>query len=140
MLISFWCDSDNKNYDFFTLQNFSGFFSFVHFDYHQNVLISYTPLLRVFLNMCSMHIRPKELHDNFFAFFSFVIKIQDGRQNLMSLSRACTASWICFMFGLTKRPYPAHVLICFWCDSYFLRFRILADISVLFILAIIKIC
>ena len=21
------------------------------------------------------------------------------------------------MFGSTKRPYPAHVLICFWCDS-----------------------
>ena len=49
------------------------------------------------------------------------------------------------MFGLTGRPYPAHVLIYFWCDSdnknfYFLRFRILADfISVVFILAIIKI-
>ena len=43
------------------------------------------------------------------------------------------------MFGLTERPYPEHVLICFWCDSdnknfdFFLHFRILADISVLFI-------
>ena len=26
-LISSWCDSDNKNYDCFTFQNFSGFFS-----------------------------------------------------------------------------------------------------------------
>ena len=60
VLISFWCDSDNKNYDFFALQNFSGFFSFVHFGCHQNLLISYTPLLRVFLNICSMHIGPKE--------------------------------------------------------------------------------
>ena len=91
-LKSFWCDSDNKNYDFFTLQNFSGFFCFVYFDYHQNLLISYTPLLRVFLNICSMHIGPKELPDNFFAFFSFFSKIQDGRQNPMSLSRAWTAS------------------------------------------------
>ena len=60
VLISFWCDSDNKNYDFFTFQNFSGFFSFVYFGYHQNLLIIYTPLLRVFLNICSMHICPKE--------------------------------------------------------------------------------
>ena len=60
VLISFWCDSDNKNYDFFTFQNFSGFFSFVHFGYHPNLLISYTPLLRVFLNIFSMHIGPKE--------------------------------------------------------------------------------
>ena len=38
----------------------------------------------------------------------------------------------------SKRPYPAHVLISFWCDSdnkkMNLSFRILADISVLFIL------
>ena len=38
VLISFWCDSDNKNYDFFTFQNFSGYFSFVHFGYQQNLL------------------------------------------------------------------------------------------------------
>ena len=48
------------------------------------------------------------------------------------------------MFGLKERPYSTHVLISFWCDSDnknydFLRFRILVDISVLFILAIIKI-
>ena len=39
VLISFWYDSDNKNYDFFTFQNFSGYFSLVHFGYHQNLLI-----------------------------------------------------------------------------------------------------
>ena len=89
VLISFWCDSDNKNYDFFTFQNFNGFFSFVFFGYHQNLLISYTPLLRVFLNICSMHIGPKEFCPIiFFAFFSFLSKIQNGRQNPMSLSRA----------------------------------------------------
>ena len=60
VLISFLCDSDNKNYDLFTFQNFSGFFSFFHFGYDQNLLISYTLLLRVFLNICSMHIGPKE--------------------------------------------------------------------------------
>ena len=43
-----------------------------------------------------------------------------------------------------KRPYPGRVLIIFWCDSGnknfdFLHFIILADILVLFILAIIKI-
>ena len=48
------------------------------------------------------------------------------------------------MFGLMERAYPAHVLISFWCDSLiktliFLRFRILVDISFLFILAINKI-
>ena len=33
------------------------------------------------------------------------------------------------MFGLKERPYPSHVLIRFWCHSYyenFLGFRILA--------------
>ena len=39
VLISFWCDSDNKNYDFFTFQNFRGYFSFVHFGYYQNLVI-----------------------------------------------------------------------------------------------------
>ena len=39
VLISFWCDSDNKNFDFFTFHNFSGYFSFVHFGYHQNLVI-----------------------------------------------------------------------------------------------------
>ena len=48
------------------------------------------------------------------------------------------------MFGLKEIPYPAHVLITFWNDSDnknfdVSRFRILVDISVLFILAIIKI-
>ena len=31
VLISFWCDSDNRNLDFFTLKNFSAYFSFAHF-------------------------------------------------------------------------------------------------------------
>ena len=39
VLIRFWCDSDNKNLDFFTLQNFSGYFNFVHFGYHKNLVI-----------------------------------------------------------------------------------------------------
>ena len=87
MLIGFLCDSDNKNCDFFTLQNFDGFFSFVHFGYHENLLISYTPLLKVFLNICSMHIGPY-CPLIFFAFFSIFSKIQDGRQNPMLLFRA----------------------------------------------------
>ena len=46
------------------------------------------------------------------------------------------------MFGLKERPYPGRELKSFWCDSdnktlIFLRFSILADISVLLILAII---
>ena len=57
VVISFWCDSDNKNYDFFTFKNFSGYFSFVNFGYY---LFSYTPLLGLFPNICSMHIGPKE--------------------------------------------------------------------------------
>ena len=47
------------------------------------------------------------------------------------------------MFGLRGRIYPGIVLKSFWCDydniNFFLRFIILADISVLLILAIIKI-
>ena len=64
----------------------------------------------------------------------------------MAHAGAWTASSICFMFGLKGRPYPGRELKSFWCDSdnenldFFLRFSILADISVkLLILAIIKI-
>ena len=58
----------------------------------------------------------------------------------MSLSRAWTASWNCFMFGLLEIFYPGCVLINFCCDPDnknldFLHFSILADISVLLILA-----
>ena len=61
----------------------------------------------LFANICSMHIGPGEFFRIYFVFFfSFLNKIQDGRQNPMSLSRARTASWICFMFGLKERPYP----------------------------------
>ena len=57
---------------------------------------------------------------NFFrVFFSFFNKIKAGRQNLMSLSRAWTASWSYFMFDLKEKPYRGHVLISFWCDSDF---------------------
>ena len=78
----------------------------------------------------------------FFALFSFFHTIQDGRKNPMAHARACTAPSICLMFGLKERPYPGRELKSFWCDSdnnFFLRFSILADISVLLILAIIKI-
>ena len=87
----------------------------------------------------------RNLHGNFFfAFFSLFNKIQGGHQNRMAHTRARTALSICFMFGLRERPYQGHVLKWFWCDSDnrnfdFLRFSILTDISVLLILAIIKI-
>ena len=62
----------------------------------------------------------------------------------MAHARAWTASSICFMFGLKERPYPCRELKSFWCDPdnknfVLLSFSILADISVLLILAIIKI-
>ena len=53
----------------------------------------------------------------FFAFLSFSNKIQDGRQNPMAHARARTASSICFMFGLSERPYSGRELKSFWCDS-----------------------
>ena len=56
------------------------------------------------------------LPGNFFSFFSSFNKIQDGRQNPISLSRAYTASWICFMFGLKGRAYPGRVLKSSWSD------------------------
>ena len=48
------------------------------------------------------------------------------------------------MFALKETPYPGRELKSFWCDPDgknfdFLHFSILADISVLLILAIIKI-
>ena len=42
VLISFWRDSDNKNFDIFTFQNLSmlsGYFSFVRFGYDQNLIL-----------------------------------------------------------------------------------------------------
>ena len=39
VLKRFWFDSDNKNFDFFTFHNFSGYFSFAHFRHHQNLAI-----------------------------------------------------------------------------------------------------
>ena len=78
----------------------------------------------------------------FFAFPSFFNKIQDGRQNPMAHARGSTAASICFMFGLRERPYSswkAFGVILIIKTLIFLRFSILADISVLLILAIIKI-
>ena len=75
------------------------------------------PLLGLFPNICSMHTGPGDLPGIFLACFSFFSKIQDSRQNPMALSRAWTASWICFMFGLKEIPYPGRVLKSFWCDS-----------------------
>ena len=47
------------------------------------------------------------------------------------------------MLGSKEKPYLGCVLISFWCDydnkNFFLRFMMLADISVLLILAITKI-
>ena len=46
------------------------------------------------------------------------------------------------MLGSKEEPCPGSVLISFWCDNknlYFLPFKILADISVLLILAIMNI-
>ena len=48
------------------------------------------------------------------------------------------------MLGSKEELYPGRVLISFWCNydkktNIFLRFSILADITVLLILAIIKI-
>ena len=36
---SFWCDSDNKIFDFLTSHNFSVYLRFAHFGYHQNLVI-----------------------------------------------------------------------------------------------------
>ena len=99
-----------------------------------------------------MHIGPREFARYILlAFFSFFNKIQDGRKNPMSLSRARTASWICFMFGSKELPYPGCVLMSFLCDydnkNFFLLFLnfflIFQDFQLIFqfllILAIIKI-
>ena len=54
------------------------------------------------------------------------------------------ALWVCSTFGLKEIPHLGRVQIKFWCDYeiknfFFCFFRILADISFLLILAIIKI-
>ena len=38
-LKSFWCDSDNKNLDFFMFLYFRGYFCFAHFGHLQNLVI-----------------------------------------------------------------------------------------------------
>ena len=62
----------------------------------------------------------------------------------MSLSRAYTALWICFMIGSKENPtldvcWLVFCVIMIIKTFSFLLFRILADISVLLISAIIKI-
>ena len=40
VLISFfWCDSDNKNFNFLRFRIFSAYFIFAHFGYYQNLKI-----------------------------------------------------------------------------------------------------
>ena len=39
VLISFWCDYDNKNLYFFTFLDFSSYFSLAHSGYYQNLVI-----------------------------------------------------------------------------------------------------
>ena len=58
--VSFWCDSDNKNYEFCTFQNFSVYSVLFILAIIKFFLFSYTPLLGLFLNICSLHIGPKE--------------------------------------------------------------------------------
>ena len=89
VLKCFWFDSDNKNFDFFTFHNFRGYFSLLIFDIIKIWQSSHTSLLGLFLIISSMHIDPGNMPCKFFlSFFSFFNKIQDGRQNPMSLSRA----------------------------------------------------
>ena len=58
VLISFWCDSDNKNFDFFHVSEFYRMFQFCSFWLSSKFGNSYTPLIGLFLNICSMHIGP----------------------------------------------------------------------------------
>ena len=96
-----------KNPHFFMFHNFCGYFSF----FHSAIISSYTPLLGLFLNICCMHIGPKEFARwIFLAFSSFFNKIQDGRQNPMSLSRAWTAHG--FVSCLVQRNNPTLDVCC----------------------------
>ena len=56
VLISFWCDSDNKNLIFLCFIIFAD----ISFFFILAIIFSYTPLLGLFLNICCMHIGPKE--------------------------------------------------------------------------------
>ena len=60
VLISFWCNSDNKNFDFFYVSEFLQIFHFRSFWLPSKLEYSYTPLLGLFKNICSMHIGPRE--------------------------------------------------------------------------------
>ena len=79
--------------------------------------------------------------------FNFFFSVSPTKSMMDAKIIVTLESLSCFMElfhdGLTKRLHPGRVLISFWRHSdiknFFLRFRILAHISVLLILAIIKI-
>ena len=122
VLISLWCDSDNKN--FFTFQNLCGYFSFVHFGYQQNLLINYIPLPGFFLNICSMHIGPKELARFFFLCFS-----ASSTKSTMAAKILCHSLELELLHGFvlclvqSKKPTP---VVC-W-----LVFRVIMIIKLFF--------
>ena len=60
LLIFFWCDFDNKNFDFLMFQNFSRYFSFAHLPPPFVSALTRKPLLGLFLNICSIPIGPEE--------------------------------------------------------------------------------
>ena len=51
------------------------------------------------------------------VFISFFNKIQDGRQNHMSLSIELELLYgFVYLLDSKEEPYPGRVLISFWCD------------------------
>ena len=60
MLISFWCDSVNKNFDFLRFRIFSDILFIFILASIKICKFIYTTLLELFLNICSMHIGPEE--------------------------------------------------------------------------------
>ena len=99
-------------------------------------------LLGLFLYICSMLIGLRES-----SCFQFFFSVSPTKSMMDAKIIVTLESLSCFMElfhdGSTERLHPGRVLISFWRHSdiknFFLRFRILAHISVLLILAIIKI-
>ena len=98
-----------NNLYFFYFLGFSWYFSFAHFGYYQNLVISLYSSNFIFC-VCSVALRKKSGELFFFSFFQ-----QNSRwaTNHMLLWRAWTASPICSR----EATYPGHMLIRFWCDS-----------------------
>ena len=138
VLISFWCDSDNKNFDFFTFQNFSRYFSFVHFGYHYKYLqYAYWPYGICPVNFFGVFQLPQKNYQNLviwlyssnliFCVCSVALRKKSGElffflqqnsrwpTNHMLLWRAWTAGPIC----CKEATYPGHMLIRFWCTYKF---------------------